>query len=221
MVRGQRSDCPASNRISNHVWLPPENDFNTHDACETKLTALPKWKKTKKCNVTAEIQWLFYFQKASLKYLQFVQKHLKVSRTLHGKFNLKARTWNNIDISSWRKSKRKEAFLTLVPKKNGVTAAERPGGKPRSLAQGVRLLVAAVGECFSRKQQRNKQKANKAMKKGKATKLSTHAKPLWMKVFDLCIQVIFALFGEATTIPLFSLGGQTSSSLRVEIPPKQ
>lgn len=54
----------------------------------------------------AQIQWLFYFQKASLKYLQFVQKHLKVSRTLHCKFNLKAHTWNNINISSWQKQKK-------------------------------------------------------------------------------------------------------------------
>lgn len=53
-----------------------------------------------KKGVIAQIQWLFYFQKASLKYLQFVQKHLKVSRTLHCKFNLKAHTWNNINISS-------------------------------------------------------------------------------------------------------------------------
>lgn len=48
----------------------------------------------------ARIRWLFYCRKASLKYLQFVQKHLKVSRTLHCKFNLKAHTWDNIDISS-------------------------------------------------------------------------------------------------------------------------
>lgn len=59
-------------------------------------------------SVTAQIQWLFYFQKASLKYLQFVQKHLKVSRTLHCKFNLKAHTWNNINISSWQKQEKKQ-----------------------------------------------------------------------------------------------------------------
>lgn len=77
-------------------------------------------RKDRNCWITSRVnnekEWSlkpngFYFEKASFKYLQFVQKHLKVSRTLHCKFNLKAHTWN-INISSW-----KTEMVTLVPKK--------------------------------------------------------------------------------------------------------
>lgn len=89
-----------------------ENRSKLHNASGINSTQCEKTElkittKKKICIVTAQIQWLFYFQKASLKYLQFVQKHLKVSRTLHCKFNLKAHTWNNINISSWQKQKKK------------------------------------------------------------------------------------------------------------------
>lgn len=82
-----RSECVFGEHVEQQECrITPKNTF----------TSLLDTRK----RVIAQIQWLFYFQKASLKYLQFVQKHLKVSRTLHCKFNLKAHTWNNINISS-------------------------------------------------------------------------------------------------------------------------
>lgn len=79
-------------------------------------------RKKKKKSVHLNPMALFISPKASLKYLQFVQKHLKVSRTLHCKFNLKAHTWNNINIWSWEK-KRKQQIFTLVPKSVSVWMA--------------------------------------------------------------------------------------------------
>lgn len=125
--------------------------------------------------VTAQIQWLFYFQKASLKYLQFVQKHLKVSRTLHCKFNLKAHTWNNINISSWQKQKKKikkQHFLLWFLRKTLAVGRRRnvrtsPVGSKggiaplppcRRRAPPCGGFTSPAGECFSRRNKIRKKK---------------------------------------------------------------
>lgn len=80
------------------TWNP--NAAETEAALASVANEREQASRVKRGDRGAPIQWLFYCQKASLKYLQFVQKHLKVSRILHCKFNLKAHTWNNTKISS-------------------------------------------------------------------------------------------------------------------------